>query len=311
MAANHSSEHFPLMSSPASNSTMTNSAHASRKANALGCLLALLLASVGSTSAQIVGWSSLTNQTNLTSADTPMDGSFRFQVGVFEGTFIPTALNTAEWSQYWRPAQSEYYNTTNDRFSGVLEVTDNDPPFTAGKRAYIWGFRGSPQQAEWILFSRTTWTWPVGTLPASPIPISWVAEQANDIILGSIDADGSPFLMKSAEIINARPPDTSWTDWQTLALEGEPFDAPDDDPDNDGASNLLEFVMGTDPKQGGGIPASAVSIVPVSSSKYLQMTIPRRIDHPAILTVEVADHPAGTWFSGPTYTTEMSSDIDS
>jgi hypothetical protein len=122
--------------------------------------------------------------------------------------------------------------------------------------------------------------------------------------------------MKSASVSNARPPDTPWADWQTLALDGETLNNPEDDPDNDGASNLLEFIMGTDPKNSGGIPATPVAVVPFESNKHLQITIPRRIDRPAILTVEVANHPAGNqpggiWYSGEDHTTTVSNTLES
>jgi hypothetical protein len=281
-------------------------------------LIALLAVSLGAASGQTITWSSLNGATNLTSNGTAMDGNFRFELGVFEGDFIPTTENTGLWAQYWRPAQSIYYLVSEqpnfgNRFAGSFVLADNNPPFISGKKAYIWGFRGSPQQTEWILFTNSTWEWPeyyYNPLDSVGEQISWVAEDpANNVIIGEIDAGRTSFLMKSASV-------THWADWQTVALAGEALNGPNNDPDNDGASNLLEFVMGTNPKASGGVPATPVTIVPFESNKHLQITIPRRIDRPAILTVEVANHPAGnqpggTWNSGPSHTTLVSSDINS
>jgi hypothetical protein len=278
------------------------------------CIICLALALGGAMQARAqytIGWNSALNKTNLTSTGTPMDGAFRFELGVFKDGFTPTQANKDLWAANWHPVDSTYYLEDTKRYAGNFtvqgdETYDDGSLITVGTSVYVWGFRGTPQNAEWILFRNSDWIWPTVNLQNPPANTTWPAEQADTpLIIGEISASG----MESEAVTNARPPDTPWADWQTVALAGEPLNEPNNDPDNDGASNLLEFVMGSNPKASGGVPATPVTIVPVSSNKHLQITIPRRIDRPAILTVQVANHPAGPWDSGDSYTTVVSSDI--
>lgn len=110
--------------------------------------------------------------------------------------------------------------------------------------------------------------------------------------------------MKSASVTNAAPPSTSYLQWQTEHLPGEPLDGPGDDPDNDGVLNLLEFVFGTLPKTAGAPTVTPVSLV----VGKLQIFIPRRIDRPAVLTVEVSPDLVN-WSSGPAHTAVVTDDV--
>ncbi len=103
-------------------------------------------------------------------------------------------------------------------------------------------------------------------------------------------SSGSPFLMKSAR-------SQTFTQWQVEQLTGEPLDGPGDDPDGDGSSNLLEFVFGTPPKSAGPATVTPVALV----AGHAQITIPRRPDRPARLTVEVSGN-LSDWQSGPAAT---------
>ena len=244
-----------------------------------------------------IGWSSDQLKTNLTSTGAVLDGSFDFELGVFAGTFVPTADNTADWAANWHPAQRTVYSSKYTRFATSYSPDDNISPFTVGKAAYIWGFSGDAFKSEWILFRATVWTWPDAS---SITTLTWNAKNATAVV-GTINASGSPFLMQTAAIANASPPTTTWSQWQAETLAGETSNGPNDDPDRDGVPNLLEFVFGTPPKSAGALPAMPVSLV----NGHPQITIPRRIDHPATLIVEVSADLAN-WQSGPTYTTVIS-----
>lgn len=240
-------------------------------------------------------WNSEANAVNLTSAGQPMDGEFRFELGVFGDGFVPTAGNVADWAAHWTAAQRMPYDASSKRYSGTHDPPDNDVPFTVDTPAYVWGFRGDGVSNEWILFRAESWTWP----DVSSIPYfeEWYAKDAT-AILGEIDTSGSPpFPMISAAVGNAAPPATTWQQWQTEHLPGEPLDGPNDDPDHDGTPNLLEFVFGTSPTSANPPTATPVSLV----SGHLEITIPRRIDRPADLTVEVSGDLAD-WDSGPAHT---------
>lgn len=259
---------------------------------------------------QPIPWSSSPHATNLTSDGSEMDGNFRFELGVFNDGFIPTAENTADWSANWNSAQYTFYDPETKSFAALHQVIHNNAPFTSGKATYVWGFNGTPQSAEWILFTHPSWTRPNSISNPGPGLTPWQAKGAHAIV-GQIEKSGGPFLMRSAAVSQAAPPATSWETWQARHLEKTSSKGVTEDSDKDGAANLLEFVMGSDPLNGGGIPSSKVDIIPADNQKYLQITIPRRVDHKAVLTVEVASHPAGPWFSGPAHTTTISDTLDS
>jgi len=98
---------------------------------------------------------------------------------------------------------------------------------------------------------------------------------------------------------------TTWEQWQLTELAGEALNGPNDDPDHDGTPNLLEYVFGTSPLQAGAPTATPVEIVTLAGQRFLQITIPRRIDHPAALTVEVSSD-LTTWDAGPMFTEVVS-----
>jgi len=231
-----------------------------------------------------------------------MGAGFNFELGVFTGSFVPTSANTAQWAANWVPAQRIAYDGPNQSFGGQFTVADNPPPFTVGKPAYIWGFQAGSSSSEWILFRKPAWTWPAPN-PMNPIPLDWNAASATAII-GMIDADGSPFLMKSAAVTAAASPSTTWDQWRETELIGV-SNGPNDDPDHDGVSNLLEFVFGTLPKQPGAPPATPVEITTLSSQQFLQISFPRRADHLATLTVQVSSD-LSNWASGPASTATVS-----
>ena len=258
-----------------------------------------------------VNWTSDLNAINRTSAGIPLDGQFSFELGVFATSFTPTAANTDQWAANWYSASRTTYDASTKRYFSSFTPTDNVSPFTVGRPAYIWGFRGDASSSEWILFRAPSWTWPSADGAPSPT-VTWFAKDADPtivgspgtVIVGSINLSGSPFLMQTAAITNSAPPSTSWSQWQDLTLSGQTLNGPNDDPDHDGVPNLLEFVFGTTPLTAGAPTPTPLTVV----SGHLQITIPRRIDHSATLTVEVSDDLIN-WYSGPSYTTVVSDDI--
>lgn len=243
--------------------------------------------------AEIISWFSDANQTNLDSSGTAMGSGFQFQLGVFSDGFAPTARNTSEWLAHWHAADTTTYNAANQRFADSYQVTANTAPFIVGAAAWIFGHRDSPTGSEWILFRKATWLWPAPN-PMNPLPTQWNAKNADVIVLGSVNGSGSPFLMHSAGF-------QTYNQWQVEYLTGDPLDGPDDDPDEDGTPNLLEFVFGSPPKVAGPPPATPVTM----TSGHRQISIPRLIGRPAKLTVEVSTSLTG-WQSGPAVTETVS-----
>ncbi|HSP42841.1 MAG TPA: hypothetical protein VLO11_08225 [Luteolibacter sp.] len=269
--------------------------------------LLVVALSVSPLAARQIKWASDPSVTNLTSDNSSMDDGFQFELGVFEGSFVPTLSNKDEWAANWRPAKRVDYNPATQAFDGEFLVENNDPPFTIDKPAYVWGWRLAGNAAEWILFRDATWNWP----EVDPFPgfsLEWDASEATAII-GDIDATGSPFLMKSAAVTGAASPTTTWEQWQAKQLAGEPQNGPQDDPDEDGTPNLLEFVFDTDPLTATPPPQTPVTMIEDGGDSFLQISIPRRIEHAAELSVEVSPDLAA-WQSGPLHTQVVADDLD-
>ena len=255
--------------------------------------------------AEVISWSSAADKTNLdgtSGTGVAMDAGFHFELGVFSGGFVPTNQNVNQWSSHWVVADSTTYNVTTQRFSDQVEVANNNAPFAEGAKAWIFGYRIKPTGTDRILFRGVGWTWPAPD-PMNPIATEWNAKDADIVVIGSINPSGSPFLMKAAR-------EQTFAQWQTEHLTGEPLNGSGEDPDKDGTSNLLEFVFGTPPKQAGPPPATPLTLAEIGGQKFLQITIPRRIDHPAILTVEVSSD-LTTWQSGNTHTEVVSDTVTS
>ncbi len=245
--------------------------------------------------AKTINWYSTQQMVNLTSIGQNMDGSFQFQLGAFNAGFVPTVGNISQWASNWVSADTGTYNPNPSAtsFDENFTVTGNPAPFTIGGSAYVWGRSTGTTKDEWILFRKSTWTWPAPN-PMDPFAVSWDTATADQVILGSINSSGSPFLMKSAAI-------SSYSQWVVGELTSEPQSAASQDPDHDGVSNLMEFVFGSSPLIPNAIAPMPLSLVDVSSQKFLQISIPRRIDHPATLVVEVSSD-LNQWNSGSAYT---------
>ncbi len=267
---------------------------------ACGLLACVAWLTAAAAHAEKIAWSNNPHTTNLASSGAPLSGTFNFELGVFKGTFVPTAANTAQWSANWVPAQRVIYDAANGYFDGQFTVVSNLSPFTVNKAAYIWGFQGGVAASEWILFRHSTWLWPVPN-PTDPFGLDWNAANATAVV-GTIHASGTPFLMQSAAVTAATTPATTWQQWRSTELANEPLlNGPNDDPDHDGTSNLLEYVFGSPPTQAGPPPQTSIARV----NGYQQITIPRRVDHPATLTVQVSSNLLD-WDEGDLFTAVVS-----
>jgi len=259
----------------------------------------------GAACAQSIQWSSTQGANNQASSGAPMTAAFSFELGVFTSGFVPSPSNESLWAANWVGAQRVAYNDgPNQQFAAQLAVVDNLSPFTLGAPAYVWGFQGGQGSSDWILFRKSDWTWP-NAFPVGPppFPLVWNASAATAVVgtLNTLDIGGNPRLMQAVAVTGAAIPPTSWAQWQLAELTGEALNRPEDDPDHDGTNNLLEFVFGTSPEQAGPPPATPVQIVTVAGQRFLQVSIPRRSDHPALLTVQVSPDLAN-WSDGPAAT---------
>ncbi len=261
------------------------------------CLLALAFHAAVPASAETIVWFCDANSPNRDSAGVAMDSGFQFELGVFAAPFVPTAANAALWSAHWTAADAVSYDASTQRFTGQFPVMGNPAPFLVGAKAWIFGHRVTPTGTEGILFRASDWLWPAPN-PMNPFTLDWNAKDADEVVLGSINPDASPFLMQSVLV-------KTYAQWRTTELAGEAFDGPNDDPDQDGTSNLLEFVFGTPPGQASPPVATPLALVETNGQRFVQTTIPRRLDHLATLTVEVSGDLL-TWNSGAPHTTVIS-----
>lgn len=213
---------------------------------------------------------------NLASDGTPMDGGFRFEVGVFATGFTPTAANTAQWAVNWNAAQRSVYNATTKVFTNQYTVTSNVSPFTVGATAYVWGFGGRGGN-EWMLFRAPLWAWPQSDT-MNPNAITWNAKDATEVIVGTIHSTGTPFLMQSSVVTNSVPPASTYVQWRNEELSGVTLNGPEDDADGDGIKNVLEFAFGTRPRVADSLPVIGTTVVGSGVSRAMELSIPRRLD---------------------------------
>jgi hypothetical protein len=88
----------------------------------------------------------------------------------------------------------------------------------------------------------------------------------------------------------------TYSDWQAQQSFAPGEGAPLDDPDQDGQSNLAEFVSGSSPTAANPAHPGLV----FQQNGQLFFSIPRRGDRSALITVEVSDDLI-TWHSGPAH----------
>ena len=236
---------------------------------------------------QIV-WSCDPNSTNQSSSGAAMDAAFVFELGVFDAGFTPTPSNLVDWLEHWNPVQQSAYVPATGRYNAFYQVLSNAPPFLIGAEAWVFGRKPGAAVDEWILFRSSEWLWPeVGGM--GPFQLEWNASQADEVVLGTVDPSGSPFLMRSAEV-------RSFAQWQSVELAGELLDGPDDDPDRDGLRNAIEFVLGTSPLTADAVVTTALDFV----AGHARISVPRLAGRLVHLSVEVSEDMA-TWASGPAH----------
>ena len=235
---------------------------------------------------ETITWFNNPGATNLDAFGQPMDAGFEFCLGAFSPGFTPTSQNVGEWLAHWTAASATGYNGTTHRFASSYSVVSNPAPFTAGTAGWIFGKKQTNGVREWILFRRNTWNWPSPN-PTNPFGVDWKVELANEVALGSVDPSGAPFLMKAALV------SITYAEWQMRELAGEAKNAPNDDPDGDGESNLMEFAFDTNPLN----PSSFPSITQSLLDGHPTYMIPRRADHAVDLVVEVSSNLVD-WESG-------------
>ena len=85
---------------------------------------------------------------------------------------------------------------------------------------------------------------------------------------------------------------TAFEQWQTNQFTDLTLASPNDDPDNDGIANLIEYVQGTDPSDS---TSHATSLIRKASDTQIELVIPFTIDDPEITWVVEQSSNLNAW----------------
>lgn len=221
---------------------------------------------------------------------------------MFTGGFVPNSTNTSLWASNWVPARRVGYNASKRVFSDIFTVTTNVPPFSVGAAAYVWGFQGSEKQGEWVLYRRSTWTWPAPAAAGSPTTLLWSSGATNVLpVVGTVNFPTNlGFHIRTVAISNSLPPPTSWSRWSTENLGAVPPAGVSGDANSNGVTDALEFALFLEPGEKPN-PGSWLQIGQTNGNRHLEVRIPRRRDRPATFLVEVSTN-LMQWTNGTNFT---------
>jgi hypothetical protein len=180
---------------------------------------------------------------------TPLPDGYEVQIGIFEGSFVPSAANVSEWADHWRSLSKAKYNAPYGIYT-AYSSQEHPANFPAHQRFYVFGHQQiGPNHAEVFLATDPNWLIPKG----APLPVPTTADTviASTFIVGSID-DG--LSMQTAAVKTNAPPPHFFTEWALEyfgnAERNDPLIGGESaDPDGDGLSNALEYLAGSHPKR--------------------------------------------------------------
>ena len=144
---------------------------------------------------------------NLYESDgvTKLDGTFTFQLGVFDG-FTPTASNTSLWDANWKPydraIDGEGFNpasgfvnhTTTLKSDGTAVAPfDLDGYVFFNQQPYVWVFNDKVGYAnsEWALYTDAAWSFPGSSAANNVTTHSFRVEDAGTVVFGGINDTSS------------------------------------------------------------------------------------------------------------------------
>jgi len=220
-------------------------------------------------------WGGSVFATNLRSdGTTPLDGSFVFYLGYFEG-FTPTPDNTDEWAEHWQSVDAVNYKPAYGLFNARHRVTSSIP---GNPQGYIWGIRRTRENMEWILITDPSWTFP------SPDQfgrkINWMVGSASEAVLGQIN--GADYQMVTAPAGDTDPiPAISYETWvKRFFADGDADADPNADPNGNNLSNIIEFALDADPNAGQANRRIQPSVYPSESAagRYLGVIVQPSLD---------------------------------
>lgn len=246
-------------------------------------VLAVLAVALITVDASQINWRSPSNRNNVTSEGQPLGAGFIFELGCFNDGFVPTEANASQWSAEWEALDRTGYRSSDRMFSSSVVVLENRPPFSIGKRTYIWGY-DSLGSGQMILLGGTDWFIPAPS--AISFPTTWVATNNAEVIVGTVGSTSDTEFIRTAPVLGEIPlvlPET-WRDEAFLNedLSNEAVSSWEADPDLDGLSNFHEYLFGLDPKR---FDADySVELLVEDSDAQLRLELdPRRLGQATVL----------------------------
>ena len=228
-----------------------------------------------------VNWSSPFFQTNLDSEGNELSSEWTFFLGYFEADFVPTSENTEDWSRNWITVDATAYLDESDRFVRVFESGGD----AVGENAFVWGLNRQDTNNEWILLSNRSWVFPGSG--GFGFPVTWSTNDASVVVVGELNQNDTH--MQTAQVAG-EPPVLDYFQWLQFQFTDAEILAGDiveggDDPDGDGFTNLLEFALGTSPRNATSQPILESSFG--ADGRHV-VTVARARQTSAILVPEVS-----------------------
>ena len=222
-------------------------------------------------------WGSDRLAVNVRSGGEALDGTFRFELGVFEEGFEPTVENASDWRGHWVAVQRVEYDSGLRFFAGVCGIGHELLPLNAGEQGYIWGFDDEVASAgaEWLLATDPGWRWPA-SLEATALPLQWTTGTASSVVMGSVDAEPGVHMRMGAPPVPELS--TNPRKWARPGLPGEGEAGSlngGGDSDGDGLTDLEEYAMGSDPGDSSDRAVALPGIARIAGSAYLTLTFER------------------------------------
>ena len=180
-------------------------------------------------------------------------------IGTFSVGFDPAVPDLT--SEQFQAAWSEFGGTEIREIAGEAgrfsDTVSNDGGAFGGSRIYLW-VTGDPDSSDgFAIFSSSasSWTFP---MEGSPPPLNATLISTDDV--DQVFGTGS-ILAESLRLegVVSRSPYDSWVAAIFPDGSGEEITAGSADPDLDGWSNEMEFLMGTDPLNLREMPKMAVA----------------------------------------------------
>jgi hypothetical protein len=246
---------------------------------ALICLWTCLFTGMAAAFTQTVNFSSIGGGHRKANLQ-PLGADCMVEIGAFTVGFNPANQPRDTWQANWHPLKRVQYDAQSLEFDGVANYDSNAAPYTTSNRIWVWIYDRS---GNWCVYGNTAWFWPNTSFPSGP-PLECAPEYANVSLAGSTGTS-SPWI--TCELVtDASSPRVTFPQWAELTLPVG-FRTKGGDYDNDGQNNLMEYALGSDPKNAGSF-STTVIVKDYSGSRYLAALVNKG------------------WTTGVTYTVQWS-----